>query len=189
MNSTTVLLPEIGPVIFEKSHRAKHINITIKPDRGIRVAVPMRISFKQAEQLVHTKIPWIKTHRQKLLQAEQASLQYSCKKINAIAAKSMLIQQLYKLAERYGFSVNNVSIRNQKTRWGSCSTLNNINLNIKLAALPEELIHYVLCHELVHTKVKNHGPLFWKELDNYVPEAKKVNKKLKLFKPGLIEFI
>ncbi len=189
MTSTTVFFDEIGAVKLEKSRRARHISITIKPDRDIRVAVPMRISFKKAQELVKTKIGWIKKHRQKMYLAQQATQQYSYKTVHTAAAKEMLIQQLFKLAEQYGFTVNKVSVRNQKTRWGSCSVVNNISLNIKLAALPQELIHYVLCHELVHTRVKNHGPLFWKELENYVPNARKKNKELKYIKPGLIELI
>jgi len=189
MTFTTITFPGIGPVRLEKSQRARHVSITIKPDRGIRVAVPMNMSFKKAEELVHTKIDWIKKHRQKIDLAHHKSQQFPGIKMSPAAAKLMLSQHLLKLAEHYGFSVNKVSIRNQKTRWGSCSVVNNISLNIKLAALPPELVHYVLCHELVHTRIKNHGPQFWKELEKYVPNARKVNKQLRYIKPGLIQLI
>ena len=98
----------------------------------------------------------------------------------------MLTRKLFGLAEQNGFTVNKVSIRNQKTRWGSCSSLNNINLNIKLVKLPEELVDYVLFHELVHTKIKNHSKAFWSELDYYVGDAKKLDKKLKKIKLGFL---
>ncbi len=189
MTSTTIIFPGIGPVKFEKSRRARHVSIVIKQDTGIRVAVPMNVSFNNAEKLVHTKIDWIKKHRKKIELAHHVSQQYSETKINTAAAKLMLMQHLLKLAAQYGFAVNKVSIRNQKTRWGSCSSVNNISLNIKLAALPRDLVHYVLCHELVHTRIKNHGPQFWQELEKYVPNARKVNKQLRFIKPGLIQII
>ena len=79
------------------------------------------------------------------------------------------------------FVYNKVTIRNQKTRWGSCSGKNNINLNMKLMNIPNHLIDYVILHELVHTKVKNHRPLFWGSLDIYVGNAKAIDKELKKY--------
>jgi predicted metal-dependent hydrolase len=73
-------------------------------------------------------------------------------------------------------------MRNQRTRWGSCSNKNNINLNMKLIRLPDEMIDYVLLHELVHTRIKNHTKDFWRELDRFVGDAKAKNKRLKAYK-------
>lgn len=71
-------------------------------------------------------------------------------------------------------------MREQRTRWGSCSGKNNISLNVKLVLLPEELIDYVILHELVHTRIHNHGKKFWDELDIYTGNAKAVAKRLKM---------
>ena len=70
--------------------------------------------------------------------------------------------------------------------WGSCSEKNNINLNINLVRLTEELMDYVILHELVHLKVKNHSKQFWAELDKYVGNAKELDKKLKKHRLGLV---
>jgi hypothetical protein len=70
-------------------------------------------------------------------------------------------------------------VKNQKTRWGSCSEKNNINLNANLVLLPDELIDYAILHELVHTRVKKHSKRFWDELDKLVGNAKKLDQKLK----------
>jgi predicted metal-dependent hydrolase len=72
---------------------------------------------------------------------------------------------LKELAELYHFQYNKISIRNNKRNWGSCSSKNNISLNLQMMKLPDELIDYILLHELVHTEIKNHGPGFWEKLN------------------------
>jgi len=187
MKSITIYVKKIGPVLFERSNRAKHVNISIKANKGIRVVVPHGISFQRAEKLIHPKIDWIKKHQVKFDQAERAlNLSFNNEMIDLTAAKLLLTKKLYRLAEQYGFVFNKLSIRNQRSRWGSCSSFNNINLNIKLVKLPEELINYVLLHELVHTTIKNHSKAFWIELDYYVGDAKKLDKKLKKIKLGFL---
>jgi hypothetical protein len=80
-------------------------------------------------------------------------------------AKIILLPRLSYLASKYGFRYGKVTIRNNKTNWGSCSAGNNISLNLNLMKLPDHLIDYILLHELAHTKVRNHGPAFWKLMD------------------------
>lgn len=97
-------------------------------------------------------------------------------------AKKLLPERLTLLAVKYGFTYSKVSIRNNRRNWGSCSFKNNISLNLQMMKLPDELIDYILLHELVHTVVKNHGPEFWKKLDsitNY--RAKELAKQVKKY--------
>jgi hypothetical protein len=105
---------------------------------------------------------------------------------NVSAAKELLRNRLRELSKRYGYEFNRVFIKQQKTRWGSCSAINNINLNLKLVLLPPRLMDYVIIHELVHTRHKNHGPLFWKELDRITGDAKGLSKKVKSFGVGIL---
>lgn len=93
-------------------------------------------------------------------------------------AKAYLPKRLKELADRHGFKYESVSIKNTKTRWGSCSSDNNINLNLHLMRVPEHLIDYVLLHELVHTVVKNHSEKFWLTLERHYPNARKANKEM-----------
>jgi len=72
-----------------------------------------------------------------------------------------------------------IKIKSQKTLWGSCSSKNNINLNINLIKLDQELIDYVILHELTHLNIKNHSKKFWQELEKLEPEAIILDKKLK----------
>ena len=80
-------------------------------------------------------------------------------------AKKLLPVRLKELAELYHFQYNKITIRNNKRNWGSCSSKNNISLNLQMMKLPDELIDYILLHELVHTEIKNHGPGFWEKLN------------------------
>ncbi len=97
-------------------------------------------------------------------------------------AKEYLPQKLAQLAGKHGFSYQKVTIRNNKTNWGSCSSKNTISLNLHLMKLPFHLIDYILLHELVHTKIKNHSPAFHKMLDTITGgQSKKLAKELKHF--------
>jgi predicted metal-dependent hydrolase len=97
-------------------------------------------------------------------------------------AKKILPPRLKLLATQHGFQYNKVTIRNNKRNWGSCSAKNNISLNLQMMKLPDELIDYILLHELVHTKIKNHGPDFWKGLDRLTDgKAHQLAKQVKQF--------
>ena len=97
-------------------------------------------------------------------------------------AKSWLPNRVEELAKEHGFSFKKVAIKNAKTRWGSCSSDNNINLSLHLMRLPNYLIDYVILHELVHTKVKNHSPHFWQYLDQVCGNARKLDREVKSFR-------
>ena len=170
--------PEVGTVKYIGNNRAKRIIISIKPEY-VRVVIPKRQSFKSAQKFVESKLDWIKTNKQKMnLQLEQKR---KLPEIDRKVARKILCRRIGELAQLHNFVYNRVSIRKQKTRWGSCSTKNNINLNANLLHLPPELVDYVLLHELVHTRVKNHGKDFLDELETVVPNARQVDRKLKAY--------
>ena len=102
-----------------------------------------------------------------------------------IEAKNYLPERTSFLSKKTGFKYNKVSVRNAKTRWGSCSGANNISLNIQLMRLPDYLIDYVILHELCHTVEKNHGKNFWFLLDKISGNAKGLDKELKEFSPSM----
>ncbi len=78
----------------------------------------------------------------------------------------------------YNFRVNRITIRNQKTRWGSCSKRGNINFNYKIALLPQELSDYIIVHELCHLGEFNHSKDFWNLVARVIPDYKERRKKL-----------
>jgi predicted metal-dependent hydrolase len=95
-----------------------------------------------------------------------------------IEAKYYLPERTEELARINGFRYNKVTIKKASTRWGSCSSQNNINFNLQLMRLPAHLSDYVILHELVHTVEKNHQVPFWNLLEKILPGAKKIDKEL-----------
>ena len=187
VTSKTVVLKSVGTVLMERSRRAKRISVSIRPFKGVRVAVPLGVSFDKAQMFAQSKAGWIKKHLDKMEQLElRAKARSHPGPIDRSAARKVLIDRLNLLAKKYGFTYNRVFIRNQKSRWGSCSTKNNINLNVNLVGLPPELIDYTIIHELVHTRVKNHSRKFWDQMDALLGDAKKIDKKLSAYEVLLI---
>ena len=169
-------------VLFQKSKRAKRVGIFIRDSKGIRVVVPTQTSFKKALEFVYLKKDWIQRSLVKIEQIEKRNRVFrdASLSINEADANKRLKDRLYYLANEHGFKYNKVSVRNQRTRWGSCSYKNNISLNIKLVLLPQELIDYVILHELVHTRIHNHSDQFWADLDSYVRNSKVIAKRVKM---------
>jgi predicted metal-dependent hydrolase len=181
--SRTVEIDGIGGVLFERSKRARHVIIYVRPLKGVRVAVPGRLSFNSAEEFVHARMSWIQKQLKRARRFESAysGISAPSTSVDRSQAKKKITIRLEELAAKHGFTYNRVFIRNQKTRWGSCSHQNNISLNIKLAGLPAELMDYVILHELVHTRHKNHGKDFWDELDKFVSSSRSIARQLRKY--------
>ena len=99
-----------------------------------------------------------------------------------IEAKEYLPFRVKELAKIHGFKYEKVMIRNSKTRWGSCSYKNNISLSLHLMRLPGYLIDFVILHELMHTRIKNHSKEFWVALEVIAGDVKKLRKELKQYR-------
>jgi len=181
MPTTTLNIMALGPVVFAQSNRAKRISISVRPFRPIRVAFPRRISIKKAKKFLHANLDWAGKSLKKAREAEERhkTALKSRPNIPKEKAKAILRNRLQELADKHGFTYNRVFIRNQKTKWGSCSARNNINLNINLALLPGELRDYVILHELAHTRIKNHSKEFWAQMDGLVGDAKRLKKQMR----------
>jgi predicted metal-dependent hydrolase len=187
MAGCVIHIEGVGEVLFESSQRAKRINISIRPSRGVRVAVPAGTPMAQAKAFAVSKKGWIKKHL-----AEISALETTCERlrhrfedIDRQAARKVLSQRVDMLAERHGYRYRRLFVRNQKTRWGSCSARNNISLNVKLVRLPDRLMDYVILHELVHTRIKNHGSQFFAEMDRRIANRSQLEAELKQYEQGL----
>jgi predicted metal-dependent hydrolase len=139
--------------------------------------LPRHVSLDRGRQLLGRGLPWIRKHLQRV-QAAQADPSF-----DRIEARKVLVERLRHLAQTYGYTFNKVFVKDQKTLWGSCSAANNINLNVNLVRLPRELADYVLVHELVHTRHKNHGRAFWSELNGIVGDGRSLQKRLRQYRP------
>ena len=143
----------------------------------------MRVSFESALDFARQKKGWIRKTLDRIEQmhTRQRPLLPLTSHLDKTQAKEVLVARLTELAKKHGFHFNRVYVRNQKTRWGSCSHKGDISLNMKIMVLSEDMRDYVLLHELVHTKVYNHSPRFWAELNKYVPNAKAKDAHLRWY--------
>jgi len=183
MCAATVEIPSVGPVAIVKSERARYIRITIRPDRTVRLTVPRRVSIEKGRQFLHSRVPWITRHLRRLGELENTQGNLAASQISESQARDMLIRRVEEMARIYDLNYSRVSIRNQKTKWGSCSSQNNIGLNINLVRLPDQLRDYVILHELVHTRIKNHSSQFWAELDRALGGgAKELARRLRKYR-------
>jgi len=177
--SKKVEIRGVGEVLLERSQRAKQINLTIKTLNVIRVAVPVGVSFVDAELFARSKREWLKKHLSRIqvlaLEIERA---VKTTPVDRKIAREILADRLNEISKRLNLPYNKLFVKNQKTRWGSCSMQNNINLNMNLVRVPPELMDYAIIHELVHTKVKNHSQRFWHVLEYYLPNARELDQEL-----------
>ena len=179
MNRTTHTIVDLPDVRYRRSGRAKYQRITVGADRTITVTVPRGRSMGDAEEFVRSKIEWIKKQLEKMDQYENLQ-EVPDLNIDLVKAQDELFGRLKHFSEKYDLPFRRAMFRCQKTRWGSCSSLNNINLNINIAFLPAHLQDYILLHELCHIRHKNHGKKFWAELDKYVDgKAKLLQKEMR----------
>lgn len=167
--------------IFRNYKRSKHIRITVRPDRTVLITKPPFVSKKQAELFVKSRGEWI----QEQLRAYENNQIFDVGihshdhyLLHKGRAKELILSKIERWNRIYNYSFNSIRIKNMTTRWGSCSIKGNLNFNYKLLFVPEELLDYVIVHELCHLKEFNHSKNFWKLVERTIPEYKKIKKEL-----------
>ena len=197
---------EIGNVRYVYNRRARNLSLRINQQGEIRVTIPRYVSQKRAEAFLMSKKRWIMVKLSEInhwidsgpvvregdqlnvrgkdfpmvLQRGEKSVEDAIWRILLKEGKSYLPSRVEELALAHNFEVTGVKVRKMKTRWGSCTIKNGINLNSWLMMLPETLIDYVILHELTHTRHRDHSRTFWEALDQVTGGAsKKLRKELR----------
>lgn len=164
-----------------KSKR-KSISIQITPDGKVIVRAPLRANQEYINQIVSEKEGWI---RKKLIEIESTKnenlVKYTMDELEEIADKAVQIipERVKYYAPLIGVTYGRITIRNQKTRWGSCSSKGNLNFNCLLVLMPLEVLDSVVVHELCHRKEMNHSKRFYDEIYKVYPDYDKWDKWLK----------
>ncbi len=172
------------PYTLRASSRAKRLGISVHPGGHVIVTVPKaRKAFfltPYIEGFIEKHRDWLMRARKRLLHAAPAlpggKRDYNK---NKERARGLVHERLKHLNQHYGFMYGRVSIRNTRTRWGSCSRKGNLNFNYKLIYLPSELVDYVVVHELCHLMHFDHSPRFWAEVARVSPEYKRLRRELR----------
>lgn len=160
----------------------KTLSIQLKPGEIIARA-PLRMKDKEIYSFIESKKSWIEKNLAKIEKREKAISEvkpFTEDEINALAekAKQIIPERVRYYAPKIGVTYNRITIRCQRTRWGSCSSKGNLNFNCLLALFPLEVIDSVVVHELCHRKHMNHSPQFYAEIEKVFPEYKKWHKWL-----------
>ena len=163
--------------------RRKTLSIRITQEGNLEIRAPLGMPKGEIEAFLKEKAQWIETHRAKVLaeyaQGQEAPLGEEEILILAEQMRQRLPEKLNRHAASMGVTFGNVTIRCQQTRWGSCSSGGNLNFNCLLMLAPEEVLDYVVVHELAHRKQMNHSALFWQEVARECPDYKKSLRWLK----------
>ena len=168
------------PYVYTSYPRQKHVRFRVR-DGVLKISGPRLTTRFYVERCIEAQKEWIleQIHKQgpvKNVTIDGSVVRTIYKYFQKVARKDLdLINKFY------GFEYGRVSIRSQKTRWGSCSAKGNINLNIKIFALPEHLRRYILVHELCHTEELNHSKNFWDLVAQQCPTYKNDRKELKKY--------
>ncbi len=160
----------------------KTLALEISRDGLLKVRAPYKVSREEIQNFVKLKESWIFKHLKRIeeTKADQPD-PLSAEEIEKLAQKALQVlpEKVENYARMIGVIYGRITIRNQKTRWGSCSSKGNLNFNCQLMRLPEELQDYVVVHELCHRKEMNHSPNFWKEVKNIMPDYQERRARLK----------
>ncbi len=158
----------------------KTVSLQVRPDGTIQVRAPRKLSDRAIRDFVQSKESWLREKLQKyerrpvrpaLTEAELDNLKKQ--------AKTDIAARVRRFAPLVGVSYGRITIRAQKSRWGSCSGEGNLNFNCLLMLCPTEVRDYVVVHELCHRKEMNHSAAFWAQVARVMPDHRQRRQWLK----------
>ncbi|HUP38858.1 MAG TPA: SprT family zinc-dependent metalloprotease [Vicinamibacterales bacterium] len=157
---------------FIRHPRARRYVIRVRQDGTVRVTVPRWGSRRHAELFAEQQRPWIERQRAHVQETSARRLTYTPEAIQELRRQAALElpARLLRLAKDHGLHVSRVSVRNQRSRWGSCSRSGHICLNWRLVLMPDSVREYVLIHELMHLRRLDHSQHFWKLVAHACPD-------------------
>ena len=175
------MLSDIKVTVIRSSR--KTLSIQLKPGEIIARA-PLRMKGKEIYAFIELKKDWIEKHLAAISEREKklsAAVPFSEAEIKELTkrAKLLIPERVKYYAPKIGVTYGRITIRSQRTRWGSCSSKGNLNFNCLLVLFPPEVIDSVIVHELCHRKHMNHSPAFYAEVERVFPEYKRCSKWLK----------
>lgn len=164
----------------------KTVAIQVNSDLSVTVRAPRSASEKDIEEILKKKEAWISKHIEKIKKTKERletepTEKLTREKVIALAEEALKVipARVEYFARVIGVTYGKITIRNQKTRWGSCSSKGNLNFNCLLMLAPPEVLDYVVVHELCHRKQMNHSKAFWSEVEKVFPDYKEARKWLK----------
>ncbi|MCK5285745.1 MAG: M48 family metallopeptidase [Candidatus Pacebacteria bacterium] len=167
---------------LKKSTRARRMRLAVYCDGSIVVTTPLGLRGNIVEKFLTEKTQWLFTKLNFFKQFEgKAITKYSHEDYLKFKKEACILAEnrISYFNKTYKLKYNKISIKNQKTRWGSCSKKGNLNFNYKIALLPEKISDYIIVHELCHLKEFNHSKKFWNLVAKAIPDYLEIKKDLK----------
>lgn len=154
--------PRIGDVVLRQRWTTSRISLSVKPTGEVRLSYPRLVSTAKALRFLDEKAEWVLQMREKVAERAMEGADHSTEQIEALRkrAKSTLPAMVERLAQQHGFSYGRVTIRATRSKWGCCTSKNNLSLSLFLMTLPTHLQEFVVLHELCHTVHHNHSAAF-----------------------------
>lgn len=165
-------------VLLVRSSR-KTLAVQIRADGTVIARAPLRMPKDRILCFLSEKASWIRMQQGKMQEREnmrqQAGIHLDAAQEKELRerAKSVLAQRTAYFARQVGVTYGRITVRDQKTRWGSCSQTGNLNFNFRLILAPSEVLDYVVVHELCHRRQMNHSAQFWQEVAQVLPDYRK----------------
>lgn len=154
---------------LKRFSRSRCVRFSVSRERALLVTAPKRVPVYLIEGALQRQQEWIFRAFEKIKEYPKAKT-FGSYKTHKEKARALSAARLRYWNRYYGFSWKRVSIRDQRTRWGSCSRKGNLNFSWKIAVLPEDLADYVIVHELCHLKEFNHSKKFWALVSKAIPD-------------------
>jgi predicted metal-dependent hydrolase len=167
---------------FVRMRRARRYVMRVRPDGDLRITIPRGGSKAEALRFAERHMPWAERQRARALAGRRPA---AVDRDLRLKASHELPPQILALAAQHGLTVHRVSIRNQRSRWGSCSSRGHITLNFRLMLMPPDVREYILIHELMHLKQANHSIRFWRLVEAACPGFRDAERWLKKHGPSL----
>jgi predicted metal-dependent hydrolase len=161
---------------FVRHQRARRYLLRVDHDGRVRVTIPRGGSRREADAFARRNLAWIETQRARIAPPRFTAAERQTWRASAVAVLPGLLRAR---ATELGLTVERISIRNQRSRWGSCSPGGHIALNWRLVLMPEWVRDYVLVHELMHLKRMDHSPAFWRLVAAACPEYRRARAWLR----------
>ena len=162
----------------------KSLGLEVRPDGQVVVRAPRRLGKAEIQKFVTEHESWIRKHLEKVRERQksrQETKKLSMEEIQSLADQALKVipERVAYYAPKVGVDYGRITIRNQRSRWGSCSSKGNLNFNCLLMLTPPEVIDSVVVHELCHRKEMNHSARFYAEVLRVFPDYRKWNQLLK----------
>jgi predicted metal-dependent hydrolase len=172
----------IAPIYFVRHRRARRYLLRVEYDGRVRVTIPRGGSRREADAFAQRHVEWVLRQRAVLSRSRFSA--DDRRRLRA-QAQAELPKRLRELADTHGLSVTRVSIRNQRTRWGSCGRDGHVCLNWRLVAMPQWVRDYVIIHELMHLKRLDHSAAYWRLVAAACPRYRDARQWLRAHGPEL----